>query len=217
MIILNKYAYKLTTAITTAALLASSFAGAASAQVVEISGNGSNSNNYVNLTQNTTVNIDQSNNTDVNVTVSSKANTGGNTASGNTNGDVNITTGDATSVAALAVGGSTNTATVPCKCLCGNGHTDVLISGNGDSSKNNVYGKKTSTLNASQPNNTKVRGSIRSRAKTGKNYANNNTGPGTVSIGTGVADSAAGVTVDGNTNTLNGCGCEPTPWVEPVN
>lgn len=57
---------------------------------VDISGNGSNSNNSVNVSSNNSVNITQDNDTNISINVSSSAKTGNNTANNNTGGNVTI-------------------------------------------------------------------------------------------------------------------------------
>ncbi len=212
---MNKIIYKVSAGITTAALLATAFAPAAFADTtVEISGNGSNSSNTGDVTQTSTVAVSQSNVSDVDLTVKAKANTGGNEASGNTgDGGVSITTGNATADAGAEVTGSKNIAKLPCDCICPNGETGILISGNGNHSTNNSTVVKTNSLSVGQTNNQKVKAKVKAKAKSGKNKANNNTGGGGVSVTTGDASSISGGNVSGPKNVLKSdCGCnDQTP------
>lgn len=218
---MNKIIYKVSAGITTAALLSTTFAPLAFADTtVEISGNGVGSNNTGNVTQLSTVVVGQSNDSYVDLTVKAKANTGGNEANSNTGvGAVSITTGNATADAGAEVTGSKNIAKIPCKCICPNGETGILISGNGDSSTNSSTVHKTSTLTASQTNKQKVKGKVKAKAKSGNNQTNSNTGGGDVSVTTGDASSTSGASVSGPVNVLKGnCGCkdpEPTPPQDP--
>ncbi len=216
---MNKITYKIGAAVAGAALLATAFASAAFADTtVEISGNGTGSNNTGNVTQLSTVTVGQSNDSYVDLTVKAKANTGGNEANGNTGvGAVSITTGNATADAGAEVTGSKNIAKIPCKCICPNGETGILISGNGDSSTNNSTVHKASTLTASQTNKQKVKGKVKTKAKSGNNTTSYNTGGGDVSVTTGDASSTSGASVSGPVNVLKGdCGCkDPTPPHEP--
>ena len=199
-----KLPYRIATAITSAALVASSVAPAAFADTTaEITNNGSHSTNTIVTNNNCSVNVEQKNKTYVGVNANVPASTGGNQANDNTGGDVTITTGDATASAQIAVGGSTNDAIVPdCCCQCNGQGDGAVISENGTHSTNTVVTNNTSSTNTKQKNKTKVRVNATIKAKTGKNKANNNTG-GSVNTSTGTADAALGVTVDPSSNTLN--------------
>lgn len=89
--------------------------------------------------------------------------------------------------------------------------TTVTISGNGDSSTNDVNVTNNNSSNITQNNSFTVELNITSEAKTGKNRANNNTG-GNVDIFTGDATSTVNVTVAGGDNTVNAqaCPCNTT-------
>lgn len=71
------------------------FAARAYAETLEISGNGSNSNNSVQLNQTNSTKINQSNSADVNNSVNIDSNTGGNSINGGV-GNGSIKTGDIT-------------------------------------------------------------------------------------------------------------------------
>src|SRR3989344_8106782 len=87
---------KIGVAIATGALLLNAFAPLAFAgTTIIINGNGSNSNNDVNVDYNRDVDVDQNNDADVNNDVNVDANTGKNDANNNTGGDVMIDTGNA--------------------------------------------------------------------------------------------------------------------------
>lgn len=211
---MNKLILRLATSAATTALVLGSFAGPAFAVTpadgitVDVSGNGSGSINGVDVTQSSTVVVSQSNAVDADIYAKTKANTGGNQASGNTgSGGVTITTGDADATTSIAVTGGSNTATVPCKCICNKGPVDVTVSGNGNDSINGTSVDSSSTFVANQGNSLKAKIKAKTKAKTGNNIANNNTGGGTVGIGTGAATSVTGVGITGPTNTLNSCGC----------
>lgn len=61
--------------------------------------------------------------------------------------------------------------------------------------------------NVTQTNNSVVLTSITSKAKTGGNSANNNTGTGSAVVATGNATNNVNVSVTGNTNSVSGTGC----------
>lgn len=176
-----------------------------SADTLEISGNGDGSSNTIVSTTTQTCDVKQTANTDVVALVSAQAATGGNEASGNTGSGTSITTGDATSSASVTVTGGSNLAVNPCCCQpsCPQAEStnSALISGNGDGSTNTIVDSKSKTSKVKQKAKTDVLADVKSKAKTGKNKSNNNTG-GTNTIQTGHATSTAGVIVTGGTNTL---------------
>src|SRR3972149_8984857 len=74
----------------------------------EISGNGNGSINSIYIKNKSKCSVYQKNETAVLTGVESKANTGGNKANGNTGGDVDIDTGNASSTVLVTVEGSSN-------------------------------------------------------------------------------------------------------------
>lgn len=195
------YKTKLGTAIVTVSLLASSFGPIAYANTtIDILGNGDNSNNTVNVSNNYTTDINQTNSFSVSLDINSSAKTGKNEANNNTGGNITIDTGNATSNVTVNVAGGSNTANVPCGCA--NITDKVTVSGNGDNSNNtgNVTNKKEKI--AKQTNTGGVSGPVKSKAKTDKNKANNNTN-GTVDVFTGNSTSNVTVNVTAPSNTLN--------------
>jgi len=205
---MTKIAYKVGAGIITASLLLSSVATAAFADVsAEISENGAGSINSIYIKNKSECNVYQKNSTAVLTEIESSASTGSNTANGNTGGDVTIDTGDAASTVGVSVEGSTNTASNPCCCECGQCESQpaeqtALISDNGEGSINSVTLKKEKTSKVKQKNKTEVLTGVLSKAKTGKNKAKNNTG-GTVEVKTGDADSFVDVSVTAPSNSLN--------------
>lgn len=199
---------KVTAGIVGGLFLASIAASSAFADVAaEISGNGSDSINNIYIKNKSECNISQKNTTSVLTEIESSASTGGNTANGNTGAGVTIDTGNATSTVGVSVEGSTNTASNPCCCTCGQCESQpaeqtALISGNGEGSINSVTLKKKKSSEVKQKNKTEVLTGVLSKAKTGKNKAKNNTG-GTVDITTGNAVSTVDVLVTAPSNTLN--------------
>ena len=194
---------KITAGLSAAAMFSAIAAPAAfAATTVDISGNGAGSKNTVELTGSNSDKLVQKNSTTVVTSIVAKSNTGGNKANGNTNGDVTISTGDATTEVAVMVGGGSNDATLP-DCGCTPEDLDVTISGNGKDSDNKVKKSDTNTKTTKQKNKASVTTAVTAKAKTGKNKANNNTGPGIVDVTTGESNTSVGVQVDGATNTLN--------------
>ncbi|MEK6901778.1 MAG: hypothetical protein AABX37_05520 [Nanoarchaeota archaeon] len=204
---MNKMAYKVGAGIVTASLLLSSVTTSAFADLsAEISENGAGSHNSIYIKQKNECSVYQKNKTEVLTEVESQANTGGNTANGNTGGDVTVNTGNATSTVTVQVDGGSNIATNPCCCECqtcdlhlwGQG---VVISGNGEDSVSSVTVKKKKSSSVKQKNETSVLTAVLSKAKTGKNKAKYNTN-GSVEIKTGKAESTVDVSVTSSSNTL---------------
>ncbi len=195
--------YKIGSGIAAAALITSLFTTVAFANTVaEISGNGSGSINKIKVTNNNSTTVTQTNTSIVVTEVVSSAHTGSNEANNNTGGTTSIYTGAATSDVAVTVYGGTNTASVsPCGCQR-EGVDSALIFGNGSDSKNTIKLKNSNTTSVGQSNSLSVGTEVYSKAKTGKNKANGNTGAG-AGITTGDSLSIVGVTVHPVSNTLN--------------
>lgn len=191
---------KIAAGLTTVALLTSVTAPAFASTTVDVTGNGTKSDNTVEVENSNKVDIKQTNNLDVLLNISSKASTGGNKASGNTGGDVSIDTGDATTETTVVVTGGDNKATVPA-CGCDSGDNTVNVKNNGKKSDNKVTLKNKNELKADQKGDVNVTGNIDSIAKTGKNKAKNNTG-GDVKVKTGTSVSTTEVGVISGSNIL---------------
>ena len=188
--------------VSTMALMSFSVMPAFAQTTLEITNNGSNSDNIVKVNSGCDSIVKQSNFTLSGVVVDSSASTGGNQASKNTGGDVTIDTGDALSKATVNVSGGNNSAETPNCCECSNGNLDVTISKNGDKSFNKVKINDSQYTKEKQKSTTKASVLVGSVAKTGKNKANKNT-DGSVDLTTGKSSSIVSVTVTGGTNTLN--------------
>jgi len=184
----------------TASLVATFLAPVAYAETLEISGNGAGSDNTIVVKEPTVTVVQQSNASLILTVAVSDASTGWNTANGNTGGDVDLDSGDATAKTKVVVTGSSNEAIVdPCGCEAA--PPDVLISGNGFWSDNTVIVKKPTVTLVGQSNSSFVGTLAVSKAKTGKNSANNNTG-GTTDVTSGNATARTRVRVTGSSNTL---------------
>lgn len=197
-----QFKYRIATAISAGAIMMNLMAPAAFASTtVEISGNGSKSNNTANVTNNETVNVTQNNTLNVTTTINSVASTGGNKASGNTGGDVSVKTGNANSTASLNVTAGHNLA-VYGECGCEQSDDSITIKDNGRKSDNKSIVNNTKKKTVSQKTKATVTAGVFSKAKTGKNKANDNTN-GTVDVDTGDSDSAAIVDVTGPSNVIS--------------
>mgnify|MGYP001610521492 CR=1 FL=1 len=104
-----KLKIRITSAMAASALMASLLAPAAFADAsLEISGNGTGSDNKIVVKHESDCTVKQKSNTNVGLEVDVYSNTGGNTASGNTGGDVTIDTGNATTEITVDVSGCSN-------------------------------------------------------------------------------------------------------------
>ncbi len=194
---MNKLVYKLTTAVSAAALLTGSVASVAFGTTgVTISGNGADSTNNANVSVSTSNTVTQSNTANIQNNVSISSTTGGNTANKNTGGDTSISTGDANVSSSVSNSANSNVASVGCNCT---GDSAVTISGNGADSTNKVGLDLDNTNVVTQVNQAKVNNNVDIDSTTGGNRANSNTG-GDVDITTGDASVDASVSNDVNSN-----------------
>lgn len=199
---------RLVSAIAAVAMLLNS-AAPALATTLEISGNG-DSNNEINVDVDQETNVVQDNTANISNDVDVTANTGGNTASRNTGGDVLVDTGNSEADVTISNTANSNVADVEC---CESGDVDVLISGNGDGSTNKVdldvnqyEGKGEdpgSGTHIYQDNYAKVKNDVDVTANTGDNRASSNTG-GDVLVFTGnakIADEGVKIVNSVNSNS----------------
>ncbi len=147
-----------------------------------IEGNGDNSQNSINYTQEKSETVQQSNEANIDNNVNQEANTGGNSASSNTGGEVNIETGDATSNTQIENSGNHSVYESEC---CPNGDSSLVISGNGSGSTNNIGYTSNNTSKIIINNLMNTTNNISITANTGDNEADSNNGD--VSITTGKA------------------------------
>lgn len=171
---------------------------------LEISGNGSGSNNTINVTNVCNVSVNQTSKTYAYVSVNASSNTGNNTANDNTGGDVTVDTGNATTSVNTTVSGGSNEATAPSCCGCEQSAPSALISGNGNNSDSVVNDTNVHNTTLTQRTRTRARVKVKkAKAKTGNNSATGNTGSGLVEVLTGNANTTVDTTVEGGSNTLN--------------
>lgn len=177
---------------------------------VVIAGNGANSNNQAGLENTNTTEVFQNNRAEVTNNVDTIAATGKNNANYNTGGTTGIGTGNATSVANVTTQANANIAQVGGTGNGSGGSTVLKVLDNGAQSNNNVWFDNNNATTLEQGNNATVINDVKSKAFTGKNDANYNTG-GSTGIGTGDAYATATVDTMANFNAANvGCGCDST-------
>lgn len=198
----GKLAYKLVASAMSAGLVLGTFATSAFASGVTVTGNGAGSDNTVVVTNTKNCTVLQGNATLVLASVEANSNTGGNTANANTNGNVTVDTGNATSTANMTITGGDNTVTDPCCCSTVAPTTNTTVSGNGNKSTNTVVLTDTNNSTLAQGGITGVAARVKIKAKTGKNRANRNTGPGTVEVLTGNSVTTSTLNVTGGSNTF---------------
>lgn len=157
--------------------------GKANAEEFVISGNGENSANQINIATTSQTSIEQTNNANIENTVENTANTGGNEASGNTGGNVAITTGTITSDTSIENSG--NVSAVRVDCCPTIGEATITIEGNGKDSENIIDAAKESSTTVSITQMANITNTINTNANTGGNSANSNAGGASVSIATG--------------------------------
>jgi len=198
---MNKFAKRAAAAVTAASLLLNTALPVFAGTTIEISGNGSDTNNTANVEIEQNKTVVQQNTAIINNYVDADADTGNNDANRNTGGDVDIDTGNANTTVAVSNTVNSNSAEVGC-CV---GDVDVLIAGNGDNSDNDVTVNvndaedKTGTF-VYQTNLAKIYNHVKADAETGENDANQNTG-GDVSIETGNASTSVSVSNQANANS----------------
>ncbi|MBI2587607.1 hypothetical protein HYW29_02265 [Candidatus Amesbacteria bacterium] len=161
---------------------------------IEISGNGAESENEVELKNDADINLFQTNQAQIYNRVDAEAETGENDANQNTGGDVQVKTGNASTWV-----GVTNTANANWAQI-GDGNQGSLsaqILGNGFKSDNDIVLDLDNDTMLVQTNLADITNYIYAEAETGENDANQNTG-GDVLVDTG--DAETGVEVDNMVN-----------------
>lgn len=191
-------AKKVASAIATGTLLLNAFATTAFASDLIIAGNGADSNNTVNLSQNNSTNVVQNNNASVNNDVNSSASTGNNSASYNNGGNVHVVTGDASTTTNVSTSANLNKADINGCCNSG---TNVTVADNAAYSNNTANVSNDSSTNAYQTNNASINNHVNSTSKTGNNDADFNNG-GSVVVATGNASTNTSVDNMANANLL---------------
>ena len=165
-----------------------------------ITGNGSDTDNLIDLDLDSWMYLVQGNAAGVLNDVYAKSSTGGNDADDNTGGEVEIETGDAEATVEVDNAVNFNWADADCGCLL----EDLLakIAGNGTYSDNKIEADMDSGLLVEQENEGGLNNELDAKAKTGYNDAEDNTGtPGDdPSIQTGDAETEVVVENSGNSN-----------------
>jgi len=195
---------KLTSAAIIGAMMASVVAPTSfAATTVKVKKNGADSNNTVTVKNKKKTRVVQTNATAVVNLVGVFQNTGGNKVKNNTgDGDIDVSSGDATSTVTNRTTTGGNVANVD-PCGCEDQDTTVVVRKNGAGSENNVTVKNKSTFTANQSNYTFVVNGVVVAQNTGGNSATGNTGDGGIDVGSGDAESTVTNTTTTGGNQLN--------------
>lgn len=182
--------------------IALTVAPVASAETIANTGNGVDSNNVATINNNNSTSVSQSNVATINNSIAVSSNTGDNSASRNTGGDVKVNTGDSGVKVGIENFANQNSAKVDDCCKVG-GNTSVANSGNGDSSYNDATLNATKSTVLGQTNYANIANAVEVQSNTGGNEADKNTGNGFnsgVSVTTG--DSLVGpIKITNNANS----------------
>lgn len=195
---------KVTTGLATAGVLAASFAPAAFASTdVSVVNNGALSGNHVSVSNSSSTSVSQTNVTTAVTSVSSNANTGGNSSSFNVGGGTLIDTGNATNTTNVTVSGGNNVANLPENCGCEE-DTTVDVRRNGAFSHNSVDVSNRNKTRLNQQSYTTGLTKVKTSANTGKNRSSFNVSWGGFNdIWTGNASNRVDVMVESGNNTAN--------------
>lgn len=152
---------------------------------VDILGNGSRSDNRVNLNENHSTRVNQVNNTRINNDVNVNNNTGHNTANNNTgggwwfggnNGDTSIDTGNANADVNISNEAGKNVASLGNSCGCDNsGDVSAFIGGNGSKSDNRINLDLNKSTRVNQNNYSNFDNDVHVNNNTGYNNSRGNT------------------------------------------
>jgi len=163
-------------------IVANAIFPAFAAFTIQVSGNGYDSNNGVNLNTTTKTTVKQSNSVQVKNNINQDANTGDNTVAKNTGADIDVETGGVKQSADVTTVAGGNSASVEaCGCEL---DLEVVIEKNGADSENKVNLGVESKTELFQDNNINVENKVKQDADTGKNDIEKNTG-GDISLQTG--------------------------------
>lgn len=195
----NKMAKKLFSSIVAVMVVFAAVAPSAYAETsVGNVGNGVDTNNTTSVNQSNNTTVSQNNAATVTNNISVKTNTGGNTASRNTGGDVVVDTGSAGATVSIENVANRNSASVD-SCCQGLGDVTVLNNGNGDSSDNEAKITSENNTGLFQNNAALFNNEVDVKANTGKNNTSSNTG-GDVFVGTGNALVGTAISNSANEN-----------------
>ncbi len=147
---------------------------------ITVEGNGAGSTQEVNIQNEQTTVVEQSNSGTIENNIDINASSGGNEANENTGENTDITTGDVNVVE--EINNSVNSSFVNHKC-CDGGEDKVIVSGNGAGSTNTVVSHTSSGAQVTIRQEANINNNSHITADSGNNKANKNNG--NISINTG--------------------------------
>ena len=174
---------RISVGLASSALMLNMLSPAFASTTLYTGGNGSNTENEIEVEIEQTKLVEQSNSTDISNKFNIDLGTGDNEAEDNTGGDVSIKTGDTDVIIDVENAANENVASLSSCGTCA-GETEVTIAGNGTNSENEVELELETSVWAVQDNHADVDNDIEIDAETGDNDAEDNTG-GESSIETG--------------------------------
>ena len=186
--------------IASCSLVAVAFVGVSSTNAAINQGNGYKSNNWAKELKNKKTSIYQTNFANQSSYVDVMQNAGGNQSNENTDGDVEVLTGEAHAHLSADNSANQNEALLT-TCDCQDDNSSAQNLNNGAKSNNKAVVKNKRTLNATQSNVAFQKNAIKVAQNTGNNKANSNTGS-QVSIDAGDTTVKVITTNTANTNTL---------------
>lgn len=173
---------------------------------IHVSGNGTRSDNNVDLEQNSSTAVFQDNDADIDNNVDVSSHSGWNRASDNTGGDVEINTGDVDSEVSISSVANANLLNMG-NGGSGNGDVEVHIMGNGSHSDSSIGLSLNKSVVVVQDNDADIDNNVDVHGSTGGNRANDNTS-GDVMIDTGDVDTTVEIDNMANFNSANvDCSC----------
>ena len=163
---------------------------------IEISGNGTDTNNQIDISSSQNIEVNQTNVGNINNSTQTAQNTGGNSASGNSS-DVQISTGNTQT--SIQIENSLNQNQTNINNCCGEVNLNINDNGSQSSNQINVSSPQTQTANISNYGGTTNQTTI--GANTGKNISSQNSAQ--VSIKTGHVIVTSNIQNRSNQNSIN--------------
>lgn len=193
---------KLILSITLSLVTLVGFSPYVQAEELIITGNGSDTDNAISVTQEANTTVEQSNSADINNNVQQTADTGNNEANENS-GNVQTTTGDINTTTDIS--NQANISSVDVNC-CNGSSTEAVISDNASGSDNSIDINRSNDTTVSIDQKADIKNEVSVNANTGGNSANDNDGD--VSIDTGDIDGRVEITNENiNIDAVDITGC----------
>ena len=192
---------KITAAIAAGTILAATLlpSAAFADDTITIVNNGAGSTNTASVGSVNIASVEQSNTSEITNVITQSANTGDNTAFGNTGGNTTILTGNSSTTSGISISGNTNNAVVSSFPSSNN---SIAITNNGAGSINSGTATSVKIKSCAHSNIASVLNLKFQTSHTGGNTAFGNTG-GNTTINTGHSTTTSTATTSGNTNNCS--------------